>query len=133
MTKQQFIKALTKELERLETVERLSDMAKSGCYEEIDIVMEKIDYSILNEYVEGDNFEKCSISDIPYEYTLTYAIYMHRSEYNEEVILKDWKEFQKRLRDFGDVGKAIAKTLDTYYINLCNSFKDLIEERDEED
>ena len=95
--------------------------------------MKDIDYSIINNYMESDKFEKWSISDIPYKYTLTYAIYMHRSDYNEEVTLKDWREFQKRLRDFGDVGKAIAKTLDTYYINLCNSFKDLIEERDEED
>lgn len=128
MTKSQFIKKLVNELERLETVERLSQLAQHYCYEEVDEVVKDINYSIVDQYTESDRFKKLNVSDIPKQYILTFAIYLYGCrKHDENELMGNWGiELQRLLYDYGDVGKAIANSMAECDISAYESFENLI-------
>lgn len=137
MTKKEFLEVLVKELERLEKVEHVSDLANNGRYAEVDAVVARIDYSVLEEYmdeVDGDGDLSAKI-DIPEPYVLTFAIYLSGSDYNEVDVLESWKDLKEALRDCGDVGNAIATTISCDNINSFDTFEELVlgEEAEEDE
>ena len=125
MKKKQFIKCLVTQLERLEIVEHISELANHGCYDEVDKVVADIDYTIVDQYTESDKFKKWNISDIPDQYVLTYAIWLYGCrEHDEDELMNDWENWTKVLENYGDAGKAISKC--EYLINSYESFANLI-------
>lgn len=140
MTKSEFLKVLVKELERLEQVEHVSDLANNGRYAEVDAVVAEIKYSALEKYMdevdgEGDLSAK---TDIPESYVLTFAIYLFGSPYDDGDVLESWEDLQVALRDCGGVGNAIAETMISDYLNDFETFEELVnygcaDEDDEED
>lgn len=139
MTKSEFLEVLVKELERLEKKEHVSDLANNGRYAEVDAVVDEIDYSALEDYMdEVDGEGELVITDIPEGYVLTFVIYLFRSPYDECDIMESWEELQEALRDCGDVGKAIANTMIYDCVNGFAAFEELVsdgpaDEEDEED
>ena len=137
MTKKEFLEVLVKELERLEKVEHVSDLANNGRYAEVDAVVAEIDYSALEEYMdevdgEGDLSAK---TDIPEAYVLTFAIYLSGSPYDECDVLESWKDLQTALRSCGDVGNAIAEKMISECVNDFDTLEELVlgEEADEDE
>lgn len=133
MARSEFLEVLVKELERLEQVEHISDLANNGRYAEVDAVVAEIDYSALEEYMDevdgdGDLFAE---TGIPESYVLTFAIYLFGSDYNEYDVLEDWEDLQTALRDCGDVGNAIAAGMEDYYINHFDTFEELVQAGEE--
>lgn len=128
MTKEQFLEILVKELERLENVEHVSDLANNGRCAEVDAVVAEIEYSALEEYMdEVDDKGDLSVkTDIPEPYVLTFVIYLSGSEYDEVEVMKDWGELQEALYGCGDVGNVIANKLEYNYINAFGTFEELV-------
>lgn len=139
MTKNEFLEVLVKELERLEKVEHVSDLANNGRYEEVDAVVAEIDYSALEVYMDEVNGEGdlSAKTDIPEAYVLTFAIYLSGSPYDEMDVLESWEDLQTALTDCGDVGNAIADTMTSECLNNFETFEELVlgeeAEEDEDD
>lgn len=126
MSKKEFLEILEKELQRLEKEEHVSDLANNRRYAEVDVVVSEIDYTALDDYMNGDVMEKLTVADIPEGYVLTFAIYLSGSDYDDSDVLESWEDLQNALRDCGDVGNAIADTLGHDYINAFDTFKELV-------
>lgn len=133
MKKREFIKLLEEELKRLEEVEHISDLANNGRYKEVDVVLGEIDYSILEEYMDSEEFEPLEMSDISKQYVVTFAIYLSGSNYDEcDVMDEDWSDLCDALEETNDVGKAIAEYVISNCINTCGTFAELMGEKEEE-
>lgn len=138
MSKTEFLEVLGKELERLETVEHVSDLANNGRYAEVDAIVAEIDYTALEEYMDSEDMEELTVSEIPEGRYLAFAIYVYGSgEYSECDIMDSWKDFQEAVRGCGKAGESIATTLTYYTLNSFDTFEQLVSEgwkaEDEED
>lgn len=126
MKKQEFLNILLPELERLENVEHVSDLANAGRYEEVDVIIGEIDYSSLNEYIEGE-YEYLDIFDIPEQHVLTFAIYLSGSEYDEMCIMDNWEDLRDVLLECGNAGRALAASMSRdHYLNDFYTFAELV-------
>lgn len=127
MSKTEFLEVLGKELERLETVEHVSDLANNGRYAEVDAIVAEIDYTALEEYMyELDYIAGMEVSEIPEDRYLAFVIYAFGSEYNECEIMKYWPDLQDAVRGCGKVGECIANTLNDYTLNSFVRFEELV-------
>lgn len=126
MRKKEFLEILVKELERLEKEEHVSDLANNGRYAEVDAVVSEIYYTELIDYMNGDETEKLEVDDIPEDYVLTFVIYLFGSGYDEFDVMENWEDLQDALCDCGDVGTAIADTMNNNCINEFDTFKELV-------
>lgn len=126
MNKEEFLEELGKELERLEEIEHVSSLANTKRYEEIDVIISKIDYSILDTYMADDRSEKLTISEIPKQMYLTFAIYLSGSMYTECDIMENVKILILQLFKCEEAGRAIARVMCISFINNFDTFRDLI-------
>lgn len=126
MSEQEFLEILEKELERLEEVEHVSDLANNGRYEEVDAIVAGIDYSALNEYMEDCDCNGIKKSEIPGGRYLAFVIYLSGSDYNECEVMEYWGDLQEALYDCGEAGEAIASTMNHNYVNAFNTFEELL-------
>ena len=95
-------------------------------YEEIDVIISKIDYSILDTYMADDRSEKLTISEIPKQMYLTFAIYLSGSMYTECDIMENVKILILQLFKCEEAGRAIARVMCISFINNFDTFRDLI-------
>lgn len=134
MSKEKFLEILEKELERLEEVEHVSDLANNWRCSEVDAIVAEIDYSALEEYMEEcDGVGDLEVSEIPGGRYLTFVIYLSGSDYDECDVMENWEDLQYALRDCGEAGNAIADTLIYDAVNAFDTFEDLLNGGEEDD
>lgn len=127
MSKAEFLEVLGKELERLETVEHVSDLANHGRCQEVDAIVSEIDYTALNDYMESNHkLGNLEISEIPEERYLAFAIYLSGSQYDECDVMECWADLQSVLRGCGEAGDAIADTMQSDCVNAFDTFDELL-------
>lgn len=117
MSKTEFLEVLGKELERLETVEHVSDLVNNGRYDEVEDILRHINYTPLEEYLdECDDDGDLKISEIPEGRYLTFIIYMYGSGCDPIVIMEieSYSDLTKVLYDCGEAAAAIASVM-----NIC--------------
>lgn len=132
MTKSEFLENLAKELERLEEVEHVSDLANNGHYEEVDAIVAEIDYLAWEKYMDSLNGHHANleISEIPGKRYLAFVIYLFGSKYDECYVMRNWRHLKEAVRGCGKAGAAIATTMEDHYIYTFNTFKGLVEGRE---
>lgn len=127
MTKTEFLEVLAKELDRLETVEHVSDLANNGWYDEVDVVIAEIDYTAINEYMDSVDYDgDLKVSEIPGERYLAFVIYLRGSGYDECDVMESWQDLQKVLRDCGEAGEAIAATMEYDCVDAYDTFAEFV-------
>lgn len=138
MSKEEFLEILEKELERLEEVEHVSDLANNWRCSEVDAIVAEIDYSALNEYMEQcDGDGDLEVSEIPGAKYLAFAIYLSGSDYDECDVMAYWQDLQNVLLDCGEAGSKISSTMSCDCINAFDTFEKLLnceyDQNDEDD
>lgn len=127
MSKEKFLEILEKELERLEEVEHVSDLANNWRTKEVDAIVAGIDYSALNDYMEECDCEgDLEVSEIPGGRYLVFITYLSGSKYDEEDVMENWEELQEVLYECGEAGAAIANTMNYDYVNAFNTYEELL-------
>lgn len=130
MKKEEAVQKLLEVLYVLVKVEHISDLANSRRYEEVDAVLDGVDYDLVNKclhYVAGK--DELSLSDIPEIDRLPLAILLTRSYYDDCEIFEDFIEFERDLMQRGVAGALIAQfvMIGGECINRSNSFKRFME------
>ncbi len=123
----EFLEFLVKEWKRLEDEEHVSDLFNNGRDDEVNAIIEGIDYSEFYKYMEAE--EGVEVSEIPEEYILTSAIYFSGNErYPDNDILDDYEEYADKLCGCGEKAKRIGKALFSgEVINGFDSIEELVE------
>lgn len=140
MTNNEFLKVLIPELKRLEEIEHLRDLIINGRYHEAKSVLDRVDYSSLEQYCDDNNDEKqhgLEVSDIPEEYLVTFMFYLWGSEQIkiEKNVMRVLEELQAAVEKQGEDGAIIARKMDYYYLAYFDTIAELMDpnEEDEED
>lgn len=127
MTKKEFLEYLIPALELLERVEHVTDLFKLKRCEELDVISGEIDHTELEKFFYGGEFQPLTNEDIPDEYKVTWAVYLHNSDKDEYDIMEEeaylWIE---SLRNMGTSGEKLAKWLDKNYINAKRTFAEML-------
>lgn len=127
----EFLEFLVKEWKRLEDEEHVSDLFNNGRDDEVNAIIEGIDYSEFYKYMKAG--EGVEVSEIPEEYILTSAIYFSGNErYPDNDILDDYEEYADKLCGCGEKAKRIGKALlSGEVINGFDSIEELVQAGEE--
>lgn len=128
MSREEFVKALVKELKRLEEKHNISMLAENGKYSDVDTILKQdTSYSVTNRFLDNNEYANLEMSEIPKDNILTLAIYLSGNKYFAEcAMFKNWREFQKALLECGSVGIHFAKILNAMAINSFSTFEALM-------
>lgn len=127
MAKKEFLEYLIPELEILERVKHVTDLFNLKRCEELDAISKEIDHTELEKFFYDEQFQPLANEDIPDEYKVTWAVYLHDSYKDEYDIMEEesylWIE---SLRSMGTSGEKLALWLDKHYISEEKTFAEML-------
>ena len=130
MTKKEFLCVLLPELERLKTEKHILDLIEEGRYDEAEEVINAIDYSFMDSYMDHVNEGKedaIDIANIPSEHMKSYVLFLWGSGHDETEVMKCWEDLQNVLYVIGSTSPIWKVTAEKMDYNCLTDIRNLVE------
>lgn len=136
MTREVVLKFLEAQLKKLKE-EHVSDLMKANRVEELEEIVDELEFDTLEEFCDENESLKLEICEIPEDFHYELAFYISQSGCEDREIFEDYDDFRELLKETQEeLAETIADTMERYDLRWC-SIEELLAgvptEDDEED